>query len=115
MRNFYQHPDDPEQKIDYSNIVVEVIISADGKSGTYRQTPKSDAQALVDSGLAVIYDTQDILNEAIQYTEDRRNVYPDVEEQLDLLFHEMTASGSLTTSGSWYKTIKSIKDTNPKP
>ena len=39
----------------------------------------------------------------------------DMQEQLDLLFHEMTASGSLTISGSWYKTIKTVKDANPKP
>ena len=107
MRNFYQHPDDPEQKIDYSNIVVEVIISADGKAGTYRQTPKLDAQSLVDSGLAVIYDTQDILNEAIQYTEDRSNNYPAIEEQLDQIYHEGI--------DAWKVTIKAIKDANPKP
>ena len=41
--------------------------------------------------------------------------YPTVTDQLDMLFHEMTASGSLTTSGSWYQTIKSIKEANPKP
>tara|TARA_Y100000034_G_scaffold125056_1_gene174123 strand:- start:409 stop:729 length:321 start_codon:yes stop_codon:yes gene_type:complete len=45
----------------------------------------------------------------------RESGYPAVTDQLDMLFHEMTASGSLTTSGSWYKTIKTVKDANPKP
>ena len=108
MRNFYQHPDDPEQKIDYSNIVVEVIISADGKAGTYRQTPKSDAQSLVDSGLAVIYDTQDILNEAIQYKTDRSNEYPSIQDQFDYIYHN-----SITKWKS--DMIKPVKDKHPKP
>ena len=41
--------------------------------------------------------------------------YPAVTDQLDMLFHELETSGSLTTSGSWYKTITSVKDANPKP
>jgi hypothetical protein len=49
------------------------------------------------------------------YDKNRYDQYPHVREQLDLLYHEMTVSGSLTTSGSWYKTIKTVKDANPKP
>ena len=43
------------------------------------------------------------------------SMYPGWREQFDLLYHELETSGSLTISGSWYKTITSIKDTNPKP
>ena len=43
------------------------------------------------------------------------SIYPVVTDQLDMIYHELTASGSLTTSGSWYKTIKTVKDANPKP
>ena len=43
------------------------------------------------------------------------SIYPEWGEQLDMLYHELETSGSLTTSGSWYKIIKSVKDENPKP
>jgi hypothetical protein len=32
-----------------------------------------------------------------------------------MLFHELETSGSLTTSGSWFNTVKAVKDANPKP
>ena len=41
--------------------------------------------------------------------------YPAVTDQLDMLFHELETSGSLTTSGSWFKAVKAVKDANPKP
>tara|TARA_R100001510_G_C7637362_1_gene195292 strand:- start:1061 stop:1432 length:372 start_codon:yes stop_codon:yes gene_type:complete len=40
--------------------------------------------------------------------------YPDLSEQLDLLYHDIEA-GTLTTSGNFYKTLKSVKDKFPKP
>ena len=43
------------------------------------------------------------------------SIYPSTGEQLDMLFHELETSGSLTISGSWYKTVKAVKDANPKP
>jgi len=41
-------------------------------------------------------------------------VYPDLGEQLDLLYHDIEA-GTLTTSGNFYKTLKAVKDKFPKP
>ena len=35
-------------------------------------------------------------------------------EQLDMLFHELTANGSITTDGAWYKHIQSVKQDIPK-
>ena len=104
MRLFYKSDD----------IAIEFTKAADGKSSVQTKGTLSDAQALVDSGDGIIYDTIDKLDEALAYAESRREAYPPIQEQLDLLFHELTASGSLTTSGSWYQTIKSIKDANPK-
>ena len=49
--------------------------------------------------------------EANQYQRDRQ--YPDLGEQLDLLFHDMTA-GKGTKSGEWYKAIAKVKSDNPK-
>ena len=48
---------------------------------------------------------------ANQYQRDRQ--YPDLGEQLDLLFHDMTA-GKGTKSGEWYKAIAKVKADNPK-
>ena len=56
---------------------------------------------------------------AIAYIATRRNAYSNafgsVTDELDFIYHELETSGSLTTSGSWFQTIKSIKDANPKP
>ena len=43
----------------------------------------------------------------------RKNAYPSVQEQLDKLYHDMTA-GKLDTTGEWHKAIKAVKDGNPK-
>jgi hypothetical protein len=41
--------------------------------------------------------------------------YPAINEQLDMLWHEINTSGSLTDGGNWFNTIKEIKDNHPKP
>ena len=43
------------------------------------------------------------------------SIYPSTGEQFDMLFHELETSGSLTISGSWFNTVKAVKDANPKP
>ena len=40
--------------------------------------------------------------------------YPQLAEQLDLLYHDMNA-GKGDNTGEWYKAIKEVKDDNPKP
>ena len=50
---------------------------------------------------------------AKQYQRDRETSYPEIREQLDLLYHDMTA-GKLDTTGEWHKAIKAVKDANPK-
>ena len=46
-----------------------------------------------------------------QYQRDRQ--YPELGEQLDMLFHDMTA-GKGTKDGEWYKAIAKVKTDNPK-
>ena len=46
-----------------------------------------------------------------QYQRDR--VYPSITEQLDLLYHDMLADKGDKT-GEWFKTVKKVKDDNPK-
>lgn len=48
------------------------------------------------------------------YKDRRLNSYPDLKEQFDMLYHDMTA-GKGTKDGEWYKAIKAVKDANVKP
>ena len=48
---------------------------------------------------------------ANQYQRDRQ--YPELGEQLDMLFHDMTA-GKGSKTGEWYKAIAKVKTDNPK-
>ena len=73
------------------------------------------AESLVASGSAILYESQDILIASMSYSVNRYIIYPGVREQLDMLFHELETSGSLTTSGSWFKAVKAVKDAHPKP
>jgi len=50
--------------------------------------------------------------DAKQYQRDR--LYPALGEQLDMLFHDMTA-GKGSKDGEWYKAVAKIKSDNPKP
>ena len=50
--------------------------------------------------------------EASQFQRDRQ--YPELGEQLDMLFHDMTA-GKGDKTGEWYKAIVKVKTDNPKP
>tara|TARA_R100001460_G_scaffold108013_1_gene157949 strand:+ start:599 stop:919 length:321 start_codon:yes stop_codon:yes gene_type:complete len=48
------------------------------------------------------------------YARARQDAYPALGEQLDLLYHDMTA-GKGDKTGEWYKAVKAVKDANPKP
>jgi hypothetical protein len=56
---------------------------------------------------------QEVFN--TQYQRDRQQIYPTLGNQLDMLWHELNNSGSLTTDGEWFNSIKEVKDNNPKP
>tara|TARA_R100000329_G_C7427234_1_gene150196 strand:+ start:22 stop:303 length:282 start_codon:yes stop_codon:yes gene_type:complete len=49
-----------------------------------------------------------------EYKENRRAEYPDLSEQLDKLYHDMT-NNKLDTTGEWHKAVKAVKDKYPKP
>lgn len=49
-----------------------------------------------------------------QYDQKRLGAYASYGEQLDQLYHDMTA-GKLDTTGEWHKGIKAVKDAHPKP
>ena len=50
-------------------------------------------------------------HEKNQYQRDRQ--YPELGEQLDMLFHDMTADKGDKT-GEWYKAVAKVKSDNPK-
>ena len=49
----------------------------------------------------------------MQIIENRKIAYGSVQDQLDKLYHDMTA-GKLDVTGEWHKAIKKVKDDNPK-
>tara|TARA_B100000902_G_scaffold132120_1_gene130819 strand:+ start:427 stop:765 length:339 start_codon:yes stop_codon:yes gene_type:complete len=50
---------------------------------------------------------------AKSYQNVRETKYPSIEEQLDLLYHDMLASKGDKT-GDWFAAVKKVKDDNPK-
>jgi hypothetical protein len=54
-------------------------------------------------------------NYEIPYQAKRSSNYPQVVDQLDMLWHELNTSGSISTNGTWFNSIKDIKDQFPKP
>jgi len=81
----------------YANLV---ILSDDAKPS------ESDCTAGV-AALQAAYDGD-------AYKRTRELAYPQIREQLDQLYHDMTA-GKLDATGEWHKAIKAVKDATPKP
>ena len=69
--------------------------------------PSSDAIAAEVTRLQAVYDNK-------EYQRTRAAAYPKIQEQLDKLYHDMTA-GKLDATGEWHKTIKAVKDATAKP
>ena len=45
--------------------------------------------------------------------QNRQDAYDSITDQLDKLYHDMTA-GKLDVTGEWHKAVKKVKDDNPK-
>jgi len=41
--------------------------------------------------------------------------YPNIGDQLDMLFHEIENTGTISADGNWMTTIRNIKSSYPKP
>ena len=52
--------------------------------------------------------------EAKKYQRDREKIYPEIGDQLDMLWHAID-SGTLDKESDFYTTLKKVKDDNPKP
>jgi hypothetical protein len=44
----------------------------------------------------------------------RKMSYPDLGEQLDMLWHEINENGSISSSGQWFQSISDVKTQFPK-
>ena len=78
-------------------------------NGVVREfTDAEYAQAVKDSAANKL-DSQDN-----DYKKARQESYGAIGDQLDLLYHDMTADKGDKT-GEWYKAVKKVKDDNPKP
>ena len=53
-------------------------------------------------------------DDALAYARSRTAEYPDIAEQLDLLYKDMLADKGDKT-GDWFAAVKKVKDDNPKP
>ena len=96
---------DAEEK----NIVLE-----NNGSGDFIRTWNVSGLAKPTDDQIVSYETAGNAAEALQGVLNKRaGEYKQLKEQLDLLYHDMTA-GKLDGSGEWHKHIKSVKDSNPK-
>ena len=50
------------------------------------------------------------------YKRARARTYPEIGEQLDMLFHAIEADSDLKTKfAGFYNAVKAVKDANPKP
>ena len=75
---------------------------------TEGQTPPTEEEIQAKlKELQADYDTK-------KYQRDRETSYPEIREQLDLLYHDMTA-GKGDKTGEWYKAVNKVKTDNPKP
>ena len=74
-----------------------------------REGGKTPTQAEIDEAVIRVQAEFD----ASQYARNRKAEYPDLAEQLDLLYHDMTSDKGDKT-GEWYKAVNKVKDDNPK-
>jgi len=83
-------------------------VSVDGIEWADGTTPiaKSDIEAKMVE-VQTAYDNK-------EYQRTRAEAYPELKEQLDLLYHDMAANKGDKT-GEWFKAVKAVKDATAKP
>ena len=94
----------------------EATSEIEGKKPMYKQVnserlelSKADYDQAIEDLAQAKLDKQDN-----GYKRDRQESYPALAEQFDLLYHDMVA-GKGDKTGEWFKSIKKVKDDNPKP
>ena len=91
----------------------KVSLQNDG-SGDYIKTWTYDGLAKPRDSQIASYETAGNAAETLDdVLSTRRTSYPDLREQLDLLYKDMAADKGDKT-GEWFKAVKKVKDDNPK-
>jgi hypothetical protein len=82
----------------------------------------SEIQELIDNGSIEIIEREEevFVEEVVKHVvplKDYKVVrrYPALNEQLDMLWHEINTTGTISHNGNWFNNIKEIKDNHPKP
>ena len=87
-----------------------IISLIDGKEVVeYKNPDKAPSEKAIQEKLKELKAEYD----AKKYQRDRETAYPEIKEQLDLLYHDMTA-GKGDKTGEWYKVVNKVKTDNPK-
>ena len=93
----------------YANLILAPVMNNEAGeeiANPHSKPSESDCTAGV-AALQAAYDGD-------AYKRTRELAYPQIKEQLDLLYHDMTADKGDKT-GEWYKAVKAVKDATPKP
>jgi len=90
-----------------------IVLQNDG-SGDYINTWNVSGLAKPTDEQIASYETAGNTAEALHgVLNTRANEYPELKEQLDLLYKDMAADKGDKT-GEWFKAVKKVKDDNPK-
>ena len=97
-----------DTKVSLQDDRIDGVVSPYIKTWTYDGLTQPTAEQIASYETAG--NTAETLNGVLNT---RANEYKQIKEQLDLLYHDMTADKGDKT-GEWYTHIKAIKDANPK-
>ena len=90
-----------------------IVLQNDG-SGDYINTWNVSGLAKPTDDQIASYETAGNTAETLQgVLNTRASAYPELKEQLDLLYKDMAADKGDKT-GEWFKAVKKVKDDNPK-
>ena len=97
---------DSKNKI-YSNLILHPKIYDASSKGLVNNPHSKPSESDCTAGLKALQDAWDLENDS--YKSKRRTEYKTIADQLDQLYHDMTA-GKLDATGEWHKAIKAVKD-----
>lgn len=92
------------------------ILALHSNVATINGNDQSDIVATDENGNNITIDWTQVnaWTDPDQYKHDRKEAYPAISEQLDMLWHSID-SGTLDKTSDFYTTLKQVKDDNPKP
>ena len=97
---------DSKNKI-YANLILHPKIYDASSKGLVNNPHSKPSESDCTAGLKALQDAWDLENDS--YKSKRRTEYKTIADQLDQLYHDMTA-GKLDATGEWHKAIKAVKD-----